>query len=115
MYLSELIATIENLNKEIPFDCHLTDSEFSPFNDYLSEMNLEDGKLRIVFSEKEGLKSSEALDMISNLLSENNLNANEIKIVTDRHDEEVLKVYHDAPVTIIEMEYNYYARNRGEL
>lgn len=115
MYLNELIATIENLNKEIPFDCHLTDSEFSPFNDYLSGMKLEDGKLRIIFSEEEGLRSSEALNIINTLVSESNLNTSEIKVVTDRHDEEVLKVYHDAPVTIIEMEYDYYSRNRGEM
>lgn len=102
MRLSQLINRLKAIHSDIPFDANLANSEFGPFCQFLQ--SFEHGTPFVVckFADAEGLTTSEAICVLEQLSNEAPFDPQVTNGRLGDQCDELVKVYHDPPVTILE-------------
>lgn len=110
MRVSRLIKQLKAIHEDIPFDADLAECEFGiPGYENALLIDIKHGApfIVLVFGSGEPMKTSVALEKLEKMAAEVPFDA----VVTngrlgDQHNE-LVKVYHDPPITILELDYEY--------
>ncbi len=102
MKASTLVARLKAI--DVPFDAELTDSEFGPFMEKLIDIKHGAPFIVLVFGEGEAIKTSEAISILEGLCSEVPFDPTITDARLGDNHKELLKVYHEPPVTILEFD-----------